>query len=288
MAGYPCDPGSHNKALPNQKAVRIWRHKARRQPPPAFGNKIPRTNWPPTQLTLELALFHLDAYFSLFSQWHGHPGLFLFLYLNKTCFILILICLWNLSWASQRPGGCLTLERSRTVLDPYVISFTQKTFRINYFKTFSISLCHYIYFSDQKILKKSWYLHTLSYLWPVVHNACSLSCFSVAICILNQFCIMQLQPLSFLHPLWWPMRCNGFKFFSKNIDSSEWVMNSWILFFWQSADLSFHSDTLIYKSVRILYGMFIMNHKKSFITVWATYLILVVLYIVNLKFWWKI
>lgn len=42
--------------------------------------------------------------------------------------------------------------------------------------------------------------------------------------------------------------------------------------------LSFHSDMLIYKSIRILSGMSIMNHNKSFISVWAKYLISVVPY----------
>lgn len=83
--------------------------KTRRSPPLAT-KRVPRTDRV-YKLTLELACIHSDSCFSLLSQQHPRPGLFVFLYLNKTCFILSAIHLWNLSWVSQGLGGYWTTPR---------------------------------------------------------------------------------------------------------------------------------------------------------------------------------
>ena len=58
-------------------------------------------SWPASTRMSTVGFFHSDA----------HALAFLFPYLNKTYFVLTLICLWNFSYASQGPGGCLTAQR---------------------------------------------------------------------------------------------------------------------------------------------------------------------------------
>lgn len=70
------------------------------------------TDYAHQQLTCELACVHLDEYFLLHSQQSPYPGLFLFLFLNKTCCVLTPPCCWNFSRAKECEGYYVTLERS--------------------------------------------------------------------------------------------------------------------------------------------------------------------------------
>lgn len=107
--------GSHNKKVPYQPeaGVRIWHHKPWRQLPLWKQIKFQQlTDHITQQLTCYLACVHLDTCSLLLSQRSPHPGLFLFLHLNKMCFVLTATWSWNLSGSGEEPGGCLTLERS--------------------------------------------------------------------------------------------------------------------------------------------------------------------------------
>ena len=86
--------------------VRIWFHKAWKQPLPTWKHLKPQEltaiqAWvrPHPLRRILLASFTVAPVLS-----HA----FHFLYLNKSCFVLTPTCPWNFSWVSQEPRGCLT------------------------------------------------------------------------------------------------------------------------------------------------------------------------------------